>query len=83
MATAIRDTSFGERAPDHEARNQRDDNPRSDSAHGAPPAARAVDLVKTYGKGDAVVRALDGVTLEFGRGRFTAVMGPPGRESRP
>ncbi|HMD44685.1 MAG TPA: ABC transporter ATP-binding protein [Acidimicrobiales bacterium] len=44
----------------------------------APPAARAVDLVKTYGKGDAIVRALDGVTLEFARGRFTAVMGPSG-----
>jgi putative ABC transport system ATP-binding protein len=44
----------------------------------AVPAARAVDLVKTYGKGDAVVRALDGITLEFERGRFTAVMGPSG-----
>ena len=42
------------------------------------PAARAVDLVKTYGKGDAVVRALDGITLELERGRFTAVMGPSG-----
>ena len=44
----------------------------------AVPAARAVDLVKTYGKGDAVVRALDGITLELERGRFTAVMGPSG-----
>jgi putative ABC transport system ATP-binding protein len=48
----------------------------------APPpagtAARAVDLVKTYGKSDAVVRALDGVTVQFERGRFTAVMGPSG-----
>ncbi len=42
------------------------------------PAARAVDLVKTYGKGDAVVRALDGVDVEFERSRFTAVMGPSG-----
>jgi putative ABC transport system ATP-binding protein len=41
-------------------------------------AARAVDLVKTYGKGDAVVRALDGINVEFERGRFTAVMGPSG-----
>ncbi len=41
-------------------------------------AARAVDLTKTYGKGDTVVRALDGVTVEFDRGRFTAVMGPSG-----
>jgi putative ABC transport system ATP-binding protein len=44
----------------------------------ASPAARAVDLTKTYGKGDVVVRALDGVSVEFERGRFTAVMGPSG-----
>jgi putative ABC transport system ATP-binding protein len=43
-----------------------------------PWVARAVDLVKTYGKGDALVRALDGVSVEFERGRFTAVMGPSG-----
>ena len=42
------------------------------------PAARAVDLTKTYGTGDAAVRALDGVNVEFERGRFTAVMGPSG-----
>src|ERR1700722_15757140 len=42
------------------------------------PAARAIDLSKTYGKGDAVVRSLDGITVEFESGRFTAVMGPSG-----
>jgi putative ABC transport system ATP-binding protein len=42
------------------------------------PAARAVDLVKTYGKGDAEVNALAGITVTFDRGRFTAVMGPSG-----
>jgi putative ABC transport system ATP-binding protein len=42
------------------------------------PAARAIDLVKTYGKGDAVVRALDGINVEFESGQFTAVMGPSG-----
>jgi putative ABC transport system ATP-binding protein len=42
------------------------------------PAARAIDLTKTYGSGDATVRALDGVTVEFDRARFTAVMGPSG-----
>jgi len=42
------------------------------------PAARSLDLVKVYGKGDATVRALDGVSVAFGRGRFTAVMGPSG-----
>jgi putative ABC transport system ATP-binding protein len=44
----------------------------------APAAARAVELTKTYGKGDAAVRALDHVNVEFERGRFTAVMGPSG-----
>ena len=42
------------------------------------PAARAIDLTKTYGKGDAVVRALDDVNVEFERGCFSAVMGPSG-----
>jgi putative ABC transport system ATP-binding protein len=41
-------------------------------------AARAVDAVKVYGSGDAVVRALDGVTVEFPAGRFSAIMGPSG-----
>jgi len=48
-------------------------NPRS-----ASPAARTVDLTKSYGKGDVAVRAVDGVSVEFERGRFTAVMGPSG-----
>jgi putative ABC transport system ATP-binding protein len=41
-------------------------------------AARAIALTKIYGTGDAAVRALDGVSLELERGRFTAVMGPSG-----
>ncbi|MEU4091476.1 ABC transporter ATP-binding protein [Streptomyces sp. NPDC026673] len=41
-------------------------------------AARVVDAVKTYGVGDARVRALDGVTVGFPAGRFTAIMGPSG-----
>ena len=48
----------------------------------APPrvvtAARAIDLEKIYGKGEAAVHALDGITIEFERGQFTAVMGPSG-----
>jgi putative ABC transport system ATP-binding protein len=44
----------------------------------AAPAARAVELSKSYGKGDAVVRALDGLNVEFEQGRFTAVMGSSG-----
>ena len=42
------------------------------------PAARAVNAVKVYGHGETVVRALDGVDVEFERGRFTAIMGPSG-----
>jgi putative ABC transport system ATP-binding protein len=42
------------------------------------PAARAVGLTKTYGKGEVVVHALDGVSVEFDRGQLTAVMGPSG-----
>jgi putative ABC transport system ATP-binding protein len=41
-------------------------------------AARTVDAVKVYGSGDSEVRALDGITLEFPVGEFTAVMGPSG-----
>lgn len=42
------------------------------------PAARAVDLVKTYGEGDTQVVALDGVNVEFAANQFTAIMGPSG-----
>jgi len=41
-------------------------------------AARAVGLSKIYGEGDAAVRALDGVSVDFERARFTAIMGPSG-----
>jgi putative ABC transport system ATP-binding protein len=44
----------------------------------AGPAAQAIDLGKTYGSGQAEVRALAGVDVTFERGRFTAVMGPSG-----
>ncbi len=36
------------------------------------------ELTKVYGAGDAEVRALDGVSVAFPRGQFTAVMGPSG-----
>src|ERR1700744_6524024 len=42
------------------------------------PAARAVDLTKTYGTGDVATAALDRVNVQFERARFTAVMGPSG-----
>jgi putative ABC transport system ATP-binding protein len=42
------------------------------------PIAKAVDLEKVYGTGEAQVRALDGVSVDFSRGRMTAIMGPSG-----
>ncbi|MFT2017636.1 ABC transporter ATP-binding protein [Streptomyces sp. 796.1] len=42
------------------------------------PAVRVVDAVKVYGAGDTEVRALDGVSVDFPAGRFTAIMGPSG-----
>jgi len=41
-------------------------------------AIRAHQLRKVYGAGDTAVAALDGVTVDFGVGRFTAIMGPSG-----
>ena len=37
-----------------------------------------MDVVKVYGTGDTEVRALDGVSVNFQAGRFTAIMGPSG-----
>ena len=47
-------------------------------ASSASPAARAIEVVKVYGEGTAAVRALDGISLEIDRGRFTAIMGASG-----
>jgi putative ABC transport system ATP-binding protein len=44
----------------------------------SPAAAGAIDAKKTYGVGDAAVHALDGVTIAFEPGKFTAIMGPSG-----
>ena len=41
-------------------------------------AARADELRKLYGEGDAAVEALRGISIEFARGAFTAIMGPSG-----
>ena len=41
-------------------------------------AARAEDLLKVYGKGEAAVTALKHVSVQFTRGRWTAIMGPSG-----
>jgi putative ABC transport system ATP-binding protein len=41
-------------------------------------AARTMNATKIYGKRQTEVRALDGVTVEFPTGEFTAIMGPSG-----
>lgn len=41
-------------------------------------AARVENAVKVYGSGATAVRALDGVSVGFPAGRFTAIMGPSG-----
>ena len=41
-------------------------------------AAGSIDAMKIYGFGDNEVRALDGVTVHFEQGKFTAIMGPSG-----
>jgi putative ABC transport system ATP-binding protein len=41
-------------------------------------AARAIDASKIYGQGEATVRALDHISVEFATGHYTAIMGPSG-----
>ena len=48
------------------------------STRAATVAAQAVDVTKVYGRGEAQVRALDGVSVDFGTGRLTTIMGPSG-----
>jgi putative ABC transport system ATP-binding protein len=44
----------------------------------APLIVSAADVTRVYGEGEAAVRALDGVTVDFPKGRYTAIMGPSG-----
>ncbi len=39
---------------------------------------QARDLVRDYGQGEALVRALAGVSIDLERGAYTAIMGPSG-----
>ena len=45
---------------------------------GADAVVAARDLTRRYGKGDAAVDALQGVSIDLVRGAFTAIMGPSG-----
>jgi putative ABC transport system ATP-binding protein len=38
----------------------------------------AAEVVRVFGEGETAVRALDDVTVDFPKGRFTAIMGPSG-----
>jgi putative ABC transport system ATP-binding protein len=44
----------------------------------AAPIVSALDVTRRYGDGHAAVDALRGVSLDFPRGAFTAIMGPSG-----
>ncbi|WP_054007307.1 ABC transporter ATP-binding protein [Cypionkella psychrotolerans] len=43
-----------------------------------PPLIQFAGVSRTYGRGEAEVRALDGVDLSIERGEFVAIMGPSG-----
>lgn len=51
---------------------------KREAAAALPAAARLLNAGKVYGQGENRVVAVDGVTLEFAKGRFTAIMGPSG-----
>ncbi|MDK8890246.1 ABC transporter ATP-binding protein [Corynebacterium macclintockiae] len=51
---------------------------KQQEAHPSNSAARAVDLQKIYGHGETEVRAVDGISIDFADGQFTAIMGPSG-----
>jgi putative ABC transport system ATP-binding protein len=50
----------------------------ADGAAAGAPAIGLRDVRKVYGEGDRAVVALDGISVGFTRGSFTAIMGPSG-----
>jgi putative ABC transport system ATP-binding protein len=44
----------------------------------SPPVVEIRDLVKSYRRGDQIVRVLMGITFDIGAGDFVALMGPSG-----
>jgi putative ABC transport system ATP-binding protein len=75
-------STAGRRGPGHRnlsvgSMNTTTETPGTTTAD-ASPAARARDLVKVYGQGEAAVTALAGVSLDVPTGSFNAIMGPSG-----
>jgi len=50
----------------------------ADSKGASVPVIELRNIVKTYGHGEAEVRAMDGVSLSIEKGEFVAIMGPSG-----
>jgi putative ABC transport system ATP-binding protein len=50
----------------------------TDGVDGAQDILQARDVHRRFGEGEAAVNALAGVTLDFPKGRFAAIMGPSG-----
>ena len=51
---------------------------QSPTANPDQPIVSATDLSRVFGEGEAAVRALDGVNVDFPAGGLTAIMGPSG-----
>ncbi len=60
------------------AKRSKRNGERPDHAGATVHAVRLAAVSKVYGSGEGAVRALDGVSVGFARGSFTAVMGPSG-----
>ena len=57
--------------------------PVADQGAPASSIVRLQGVSKIYGSGDAQVRALDDVSVGFGAGEFTAIMGPSSTPPHP
>jgi len=53
-------------------------DPTNPSSQNGAPAVRLVDLCRHYQMGDALIRAVDGVTLQVRAGEFVALLGSSG-----
>jgi putative ABC transport system ATP-binding protein len=54
------------------------DSRSTDSRSTDSPIVSARDVSRIFGQGEAAVRAIDGVTVDFPEGKFNAIMGPSG-----